>query len=122
MTELEKLFEDIQNQLNNEKIKHRKLKICKYTFEISKVVILSISTGLSFLSIFAILSMILIPIIDNIKHNSNVDSRLNLTKLEKDFLKELLNYKSTTYKQLNEEKINHLYDKLTNKLSVINTF
>ena len=27
MTELEKLFEDIQNQLNNEKIKHRKLKI-----------------------------------------------------------------------------------------------
>ena len=38
MTELEKLFEDIQNQLNNEKIKHRKLKICKYSFEISKVV------------------------------------------------------------------------------------
>ena len=27
MTELKKLFEDIQNQLNNEKIKHRKLKI-----------------------------------------------------------------------------------------------
>ena len=117
MTELEKLFEDIQNQLNNEKIKHRKLKICKYGFEISKVAILSIATGLSFISIFAILSMILIPIID-----SNVDNRLNLTKLKKDFLKELLNYKSTTYKQLDENKINHLYDKLTNKLSVINTF
>ena len=27
--------------------------------------------------------MILIPIIDSIKHNSNVDSRLNLTKLKK---------------------------------------
>ena len=122
MTELEKLFKDIQNQYNDEKIKHRKLKICKYSFEISKVVILSVSTGLSFISIFAILSMILIPIIDSIKHNSNVDSRLNLTKLKKDLLKELYNYKSTTYKDLNEEEINHLYTKLTNKLSVINTF
>ena len=122
MTELEKLFKDIQNQLNNEKIKHRKLKICKYSFEISKVAILSIATGLSFISRFAILSMILIPIIDSIKHNSNVDSRLNLTKLKKDLLKELLNYRSSTYKNLNENEINHLYDKLTNKLFVINTF
>ena len=122
MTELEELFKDIQNQLDIEKIKHKKLKICKYSFEISKVAILSIATGLSFISIFAILSMILIPIIDSIKHNSNVDIRLNLTKLKKDLLKELLNYKSTTYKELNEEEINHLYTKLTNKLSVINTF
>ena len=122
MTELEKSFKDIQNQLNDEKIKHRKLKICKYSFEISKVVILSISTGLSFISIFAIFSMILIPIINSIKHNSNVDSRLNLTKLKKDLLKELLNYRSTTYKELNNDEINHLYNKLTNKLSVINTF
>ena len=122
MSELEKLFEDIQNQLDIEKIKHKKLKVCKYSFEISKVAILSVATGLSFISIFAILSMILIPIIDSIKHNSNVDSRLNLTKLKKDLLKELLNYKSTTYKQLDENKINHLYDKSTNKLSVINTF
>ena len=122
MTELEKLFEDIQIQYNDEKIKHRKLKICKYSFEISKVYILSLATGLSFISIFAILSMILIPIIDSIKHNSNVDIRLNLTKLNKDLLKELLNYKSTTYKELNENEINHLYNKLTNELSVINTF
>ena len=122
MTELEKLFKDIQNQYNDEKIKHKKLKICKYSFEISKVCILSIATGLSFISIFAILSMILIPIIDSIKHNSNVDIRLNITKLKKDLLKELLNYKSTTYKELNEKEINHLYTKLTNKLSVINTF
>ena len=122
MKRLEKLFEDIQIQLDIEKIKHRKLRICKYSFEISKVAILSVATGLSFLSIFAILSMILIPIIDSIKHNSNVDSRLNLTNLKKDLLKELLNYRSTTYKQLNEEEINRLYNKLTNKLSVINTF
>ena len=47
---------------------------------------------------------------------------LSLTKLKKDLLKELLNYRSTTYKELNENEINHLYDKLTNKLSVINTF
>ena len=122
MKRLEKLFEDIQNQLNNEKIKHRRLKICKYSFEISKVAILSVATGLSFISIFAILSMILIPIIDSIKHNSNVDNRLSSTKLKKDLLKELLNYKSTTYKELNEDEIIHLYDKLANKLSVINTF
>ena len=122
MKRLEKLFEDIQNQLNQEKLKHRRLKICKYSFEISKVAILSIATGISFISIFAILSMILIPIIDSIKHNSNVDNRLSLTKLKKDLLKELLNYKSTTYKQLDDKEINHLYDKLTNKLSVINTF
>ena len=89
MTELEKLFKDIQIQLDIEKIKHKKLKICKYSFEISKVAILSVATGLSFISIFAILSMILIPIIDSIKHNSNVDNRLSLTKLRKDLLKEL---------------------------------
>ena len=45
-----------------------------------------------------------------------------MCKLKKDLLKELLNYKSSTYKNLTEEKINHLYTKLTNKLSVINTF
>ena len=122
MKRLEKLFEDIQNQLINEKIKYKRLKICKYSFEISKVCILSVATGLSFISIFAILSMILIPIIDSVKHNSNVDIRLNITKLKKDLLKELLNYRSTTYKNLDENEINHLYDKLTNKLSVINTF
>ena len=122
MTELEKLFEDIQNQYNDEKLKHRRLKICKYSFEISKVAILSVATRLSFISIFAILSMILIPIIDSIKHNSNIDNRLSLTKLKNDLLKELLNYKSTTYKQLDENEIIHLYNKLTNKLSVINTF
>ena len=44
-----------------------------------------------------------------------------MCKLKED-LKELYNYKSSTYKNLIEEEINHLYDKLTNKLSVINTF
>ena len=66
--------------------------------------------------------MILIPIIDSIKHNSDVDSRLFQTKLKKDLLKELLNYKSSTYKELAEDEILHLYNKITNKLSVINTF
>ena len=122
MKELNKLFDDIEFQLNDESMKYKRLKICKYSFEISKVVILSLATGLSFISIFAILSMILIPIIDSIKHNSDVDSRLFQTKLKKDLLKELKNYKSTTYKNLSEEEIKHLYDKLTNKLSVINTF
>ena len=44
-----------------------------------------------------------------------------MSKLKKDLI-ELYNYKSTTFKDLNEEEINHLYTKLTNKLSVINTF
>ena len=122
MKELNKLFSDIEFQYQDESMKHRKLKICKYSFEISKVVILSLSTGLAFISIFAILSMILIPIIDSIKHNSDVDSRLFQTKLKKDLLKELLNYKSSTYKELTEDEILHLYNKITNKLSVINTF
>ena len=122
MKELEKLFEDIEFRLNDESKKYRILKICKYSFEISKVVILSLSTGLAFISIFAILSMILIPIIDSIKHNSDVDSRLFQTKLKKDLLQELLNYKSSTYKELTEEEILHLYNKIANILSVINTF
>ena len=122
MKELNKLFSDIESQYQDESMKHKKLKICKYSFEISKVVILSLSTGLAFISIFAILSMILIPIIDSIKHNSDVDSRLFQTKLKKDLLKELLNYKSSTYKELTEDEILHLYNKITNKLSVINTF
>ena len=42
-----------------------------------------------------------------------------MCKLKKDLLKELYNYKSSTYKILDEKEINHLYDKLTNKLSVI---
>ena len=122
MKELNKLFSDIEFQYQDESMKHRRLKICKYSFEISKVVILSLPTGLAFISIFAILSMILIPIIDSIKHNSDVDSRLFQTKLKKDLLKELLNYKSSTYKELTEDEILHLYNKITNKLSVINTF
>ena len=122
MKELNKLFSDIEFQYQDESNKHKKLKICKYSFEISKVVILSLSTGLAFINIFAILSMILVPIIDSIKHNSDVDSRLFQIKLKKDLLKELLNYKSSTHKELTEDEILHLYNKITNKLSVINTF
>ena len=118
---LEKLFNEISLQLQSESIKYKKLKICKYSFEISKVCVLSLATGLSFLNIFAILSIILIPVIDTTKHTSNVDQRISMCKLKKD-LKELYNYKSTTYKNLNKEEIDHLYTKLTNKLSVINTF
>ena len=84
--------------------------------------ILSAATGLSFINIFAILSIILIPVIDTTKHTANVDQRLTVCKLKKYLLKELYNYKSSTYKNLTEEEINHLYTKLTNKLSVINTF
>ena len=91
MKELTKLFDDIEFQLNDESMKYKRLKFCKYSFEVSKVIILSLATGLSFISIFAILSMILIPIIDSVKHTSNVDSILFQTKLKKDLLKELLN-------------------------------
>ena len=45
-----------------------------------------------------------------------------MCKLKYDLLKELYNYKSLTYKNLTEKEINQLYDKLTNKLAVINTF
>ena len=119
---MEKLFEEILSQYKEESTKYKKLKICKYSFEISKVAILSLATGLSFLNIFAILSIILIPVIDTTKHTADVDQRLNICKLKKNLLKELLNYKSTTFKNLTEEEINHLYTKLTNKLSVVNTF
>ena len=122
MIRLEKLFNEILLQLNIEKSKYKKLKICKYSFEINKVAILSLATGLSFLNIFAILSIILIPVIDTGKNIANIDQHIVMCKLKKDLLKELYNYKSTTYKNLNEEEINHLYTKLTNKLSVINTF
>ena len=122
MKRLEKIFEDITIQLKEEKTKYRKLKICKYSFEISKICILSLSTGLSFINVFAIISLILIPIIDTIKNNSNVDNRLFNSKLKKDLLKELLNYRNQTYVELDEEKILELYDKLVNKLSIINTF
>ena len=122
MKELDDLFSDNKVQLNIEKSKYKKLKICEYSFEISKVAILSLATGLSFLNIFAILSIILIPVIDTTKHTANVDQRLSMCKLKKDLLKELYNYKSSTYKILTEEEIDHLYSKLTNELSVINTF
>ena len=122
MLRLEKLFKHIESQLQEETNKYKKLKICKYVFELSKICILSLSVGLRFVSIFAILSAVLIPIIDGAKNNSDVDKRLYNNKLKKDLLKELLNYKSNTYKQLNEEEIKHLYDKLINKLSITNTF
>ena len=110
---LEKLFNEILLQLKDESKKYKRLKICKYSFEISKVAILSLATGLSSLNIFAILSMIFIPIIDTIKNTANIDQRIFMCKLKKDLLKELYNYKSSTYKILDEEEINHLYTKLT---------
>ena len=122
MTNLEELIEEILIQLQSESKKYKRLKICKYSFEISKVAVLSLPTGLSFLNIFAILSIVLIPVIETSKNTANIDQRIVMCKLKKDLLKELLNYKSSTYKILNEEEIEHLYTKLTNKLSVINTF
>ena len=122
MLRLEKLFKHIEDQLKEETDKYKKLEICKYVFELSKIGILSLSVGLSFISIFAILSAVCIPIIDAAKNNSDVDKRLYNSKLKKDLLKELINYKSTTYKNLTEDEIKHLYDKLTYKLSIINTF
>ena len=122
MKRLEKIFEDITIQLKEEKIKYRRLKICKYSFEISKICILSLSTGLSFINAFAIISLIFIPIIDTVKNNSDVDHRLFESKLKKNLLKELLNYRTQTYAELNEEKILELYHKLMYKLSIINTF
>ena len=67
MHRLDKLFNEILSQLQSESNKYKELKICKYSFEISKVGILSLATGLSFLNIFAISSMIFIPIIDTTK-------------------------------------------------------
>ena len=122
MKRLQKIFEDITIQLKEEKIKYRRLKICKYSFEISKICILSLSTGLSFINAFAIISLIFIPIIDAIKNNPNVDHRLYESKLKKNLLKELLNYKTHTYEELDEEKVLELYHKLVYKLSIINTF
>ena len=119
---LEKLFNEILLQLEEESKKYKKLKICKYSFEISKVAILLIATGLSFIDIFAILFIILIPVIDTTKNTANINQRIVMCKLKKDLLKVLYNYRSLTYKNLTEEEINHLYDKLTNKLSVIKTF
>ena len=120
--ELEKLFNNIHNQLKSESIKHKRLKICKYSFELSKVIVLSLATGLSFVSIFSILSLILIPVIDVTKYNSDVDQRLFDTKLKKDLLKESYNYRNQTHKELLQEEIINLYDKLINKLSIINIF
>ena len=122
MIRLEKLFKEILLQLQSESKKYKKLKICKYSFEISKVCILSLATVLSLLNIFAILSIILIPVIDTTKNIANIDQRIVMTKLKKDLLQELYNYKSTTFKDLNEKEIDHIYTKITNKLSVINTF
>ena len=122
MKRLEKIFNDINIQLKEEKSKYRKLNICKYSFEVSKICILSLSTGLSFINIFAIISLIFIPIIDTIKNTSNIDNRLYETKLKKNLLKELLNYRTQTYTELDEEQILKLYNKLVYKLSVINTF
>ena len=122
MMELENLFNEILLQLKEESKKYKRHKFCKYSFEISKVAIQSIATGLSFINIFAILSIVLIPVIDTTKNTANFDQRIVMCKLKKDLFKELYNYKSTAYKNLSEDKIDHLYDKLTNKLSVINTF
>ena len=40
MKQIEKIFENISIQLKEEKSKYKKLKICKYSFEISKICIL----------------------------------------------------------------------------------
>ena len=83
MKELDDLFNDIKLQSNIEKSKYKKLKICKYSFEISKVAILSVATGLSFINIFAILSIILIPVKDTTKNTANIDQRIVMCKLKR---------------------------------------
>ena len=45
MKRLEKIFQDITIQLKDEESKYKRLKICKYSFDISKICILSLSTG-----------------------------------------------------------------------------
>ena len=87
MTDLEKLSNEILLQLKDESRKYKRLKICKYSYEISKVALLSIATGFYFINIFAILSIILIPVIDTTKHTANVDQRLTTCKLKKTSLK-----------------------------------
>ena len=87
MTDLEKLFNEILLQLKEASKKYKRLKICKYSFEISKVAILSIATGLSFINIFAILSIILIPVIDTTKNTASINQRIVMSKLKKIFLK-----------------------------------
>ena len=82
MKELDDLFNDIKLQLHIEKSKYKILRICKYSFEISKVAILSLATGLSFINIFAILSIILIPVIDTTKNTANIDQRIVMCKLK----------------------------------------
>ena len=108
--------------MKDEKLKYKKLKICKYSFEVSKICISSLSTGLSFINAFAIISLIFLSILDTIKNNSDVDHKLYESKLKKNLLKELLNNKTHTYNNLDEEKILELYNKSVYKLSVINTF
>ena len=83
MIRLEKLFNEILIQLKEESKKYKRLKICKYSFEISKVAILSIATGLSFINIFAILVIILIPVVDTTKNTANRDQRIVMCKLKK---------------------------------------
>ena len=56
MKRLEKIFNDINIHLKEEKTKYKRFKIYKYSFEISKIFILSLSTGLSFINIFAIIN------------------------------------------------------------------
>ena len=85
MKRLEKIFNDITIQLKEEKSKYKHLKIYKYSFEISKICILSLSTGLPFINAFAIISLIFIPVIDTIKNNSDVDNRLYESKLKKNY-------------------------------------
>ena len=41
------------------------------------------ATGLSFINIFAILSIILIPVIDTTKNTVNIDQRIVMCKLKK---------------------------------------
>ena len=121
MKRLEKIFNDITIQLKDEKSKYKRLKICKYSFEISKICILSLSTGLLFINAFAIISLIFISIIDTVKSKLILNRYYEL-KLKNNLLKELSNYKTQTYTELDEEKILELNNKLVYKLSVINTF
>ena len=87
---LEKLFNEILLQLKEESKKYKRSKICKYSFEISKVAILSIATGLSFINIFTILSIILIPVIDKTKNTANIDQRIVMCKLKKRFIERII--------------------------------
>ena len=115
------LFNDIIQECIQSDKKYKKYKIIKYIINILKLISLTLSSSLSTISLFSNLGLFIIPLLDIIKENTDLDSKLKIEKLKKDLYTEIINNKILLINMSEDEK-NKFMIELLSQLKILHTF